>query len=82
MQFKLRNPMAPFICLCNVWKMLKNAFELYLCTSIFDLQAEERNVDGISQAFFVYIKLTFSILVHLNVFYYMYSGFSENYFFF
>ena len=29
MQFELKNPMVPFILLCDAWNMLKYAIELY-----------------------------------------------------
>ena len=45
MQFKLGNPMLPFILLCDICEMPKYAFELQtLSHRIFDPCTEERNV--------------------------------------
>ena len=76
MQVKLRIPTVHFILLCNVRNMFKFAFELYAFsmshTSIL------KNEMSYKSAIFWHIKLKFSILVHLDGFYNIYSGFYDN----
>ena len=71
MQVKFLNPILLFIVLCNVRNMYKYAFELWA----FSIPCTQKEMD--KSAIVWHIKLTFSIPVHFDGFYNIYSWFYD-----